>query len=88
MKNLLDDQGTYRKVDCGYAKKEAEKFKKEVRKILIRTQKGKKLIGNLEEFPRTSAMKGLPKIHKPGIPMRPITSGIGSAPHRLAKLSG
>ena len=30
-------------------------------------------------------MKGLPKIHKPEIPMRPITSGIGSAPHRLAK---
>ncbi|XP_076039302.1 uncharacterized protein LOC143024390 [Oratosquilla oratoria] len=30
-------------------------------------------------------MRGLPKIHKPGIPMRPITSGIGSAPHRLAK---
>ena len=25
------------------------------------------------------------KLHKEGIPMRPITSGIGSAPHRLAK---
>ena len=30
-------------------------------------------------------MKGLPKVHKDGMPMRPITSGIGSAPHRLAK---
>ncbi|XP_076069497.1 uncharacterized protein LOC143041472 [Oratosquilla oratoria] len=30
-------------------------------------------------------MRGIPKIHKAGIPMRPITSGIGSAPHRLAK---
>lgn len=30
-------------------------------------------------------MRGLPKVHKPGVPMRPITSGIGSAPHRLAK---
>ena len=24
--------------------------------------------------------------HKPGIPLRPITSGIGSAPHRIAKI--
>ena len=31
-------------------------------------------------------MRGLPKVHKPGVPMRPITSGIGSAPHRLAKI--
>ena len=31
-------------------------------------------------------MRGLPKIHKTNIPMRPITSGIGSAPHRLAKV--
>ena len=31
-------------------------------------------------------MYGLPKMHKTGVPMRPITSGIGSAPHRLAKL--
>ncbi|XP_069986355.1 uncharacterized protein [Penaeus vannamei] len=30
-------------------------------------------------------MRGLPKVHKPGVPMRPITSGIVSAPHRLAK---
>ncbi|XP_076066088.1 uncharacterized protein LOC143039731 [Oratosquilla oratoria] len=30
-------------------------------------------------------MKGLPKTHKPEIPLTPITSGIGSAPHRLAK---
>lgn len=30
-------------------------------------------------------MRGLPKTHKPGIPMRPKASGIESAPHRLAK---
>ena len=39
----------------------------------------------IEEDPRPPRMRGLPKLHKPGIPMRPITSGIGSAPHRLAK---
>ena len=40
----------------------------------------------LEEDPKTPRMKGLPKVHKQGTPMRPIISGIGSAPHRLAKL--
>ena len=29
-------------------------------------------------------MRGLPKIHKPGVPMRPITNGTDSAPHALA----
>ena len=28
---------------------------------------------------------GLPKLHKPGIPLRPIISGIGSVTHPLAK---
>ncbi|XP_069989501.1 uncharacterized protein [Penaeus vannamei] len=30
-------------------------------------------------------MRCLPKVHKPGVPETPITPGIGSAPHRLAK---
>ena len=45
----------------------------------------KRLLHLLEEKPRPAQMRGLPKLHKEGIPMRPITSGIGSAPHRLAK---
>ena len=31
-------------------------------------------------------MYGLPKTHIPDIPLRPIISGIGSAPHNIAKL--
>ncbi|XP_069977506.1 uncharacterized protein [Penaeus vannamei] len=34
---------------------------------------------------RNPSLRGLPKVHKPGVPMKPITSGIGSAHHRLAK---
>ncbi|XP_076047208.1 uncharacterized protein LOC143028723 [Oratosquilla oratoria] len=34
---------------------------------------------------RIPTMKVLPKTHEPEIPLRPITSRIGSAPHRLAK---
>ena len=83
--NLLNDENTYKKKNHGYITNEALKFNKEVRKILSKTPKGKNLLGFLEEAPRPPRMKGLPKIHKPAIPMRPITSGIGSAPHRLAK---
>ena len=56
------------------------------RRILKKSEAGKKLMYTLEEDPRPPTMRGLPKLHKPGIPMRPITSGIGSAPHRLAKI--
>lgn len=85
MNELLDDESTYEKMQSGFAQKEADRFKKEARKILTRTEKGKSLLRLLEETPTPLKMRGLPKIHKPGIPMRPITSGIGSAPHGLAK---
>ena len=39
----------------------------------------------LEEKSNEPSMRGQPKTHKDGVPMRPITSGVGSAPHRLAK---
>ena len=83
--DLLSDQATYRKVNAGFTKQEAVKFK-EVRKILTRTEREKRMIGLLEKNPKSARMKGLPKIHKTGFPMRSITSGIGSAPHRLAKI--
>ncbi|XP_076057235.1 uncharacterized protein LOC143034772 [Oratosquilla oratoria] len=83
--DLLNDYTTYERKPDGNADNEAEKFKIEARNILRKSGKGKKLIGLLEEAPRPPLMHGLPKVHKTGIPMRPITSGIGSAPHKLAK---
>lgn len=38
----------------------------------------------LEGNPLLTHTNGLPKVHKPGIPLRLITSDIGSAPHELA----
>ena len=35
--------------------------------------------------PRTPYIYGLPKTHKEGVPLRPIISGINSAPHRIAR---
>ena len=85
MEDLLSDTDTYNKQLYGRAQDEATGFNKDVRKVLRKTEKGKKLMHLLEENPKIPKMKGLPKIHKPGVPLRPITSGIGSAPHRLAK---
>ena len=85
MNDLLNDTETYRETRNGFTLEKATEFTKEARTILSKTDKGKLLIGLLEEAPTPPRMKGLPKIHKPNIPMRPITSGIGSAPHRLAR---
>ena len=47
---------------------------------------GKRLQFLLKEKPRSARMKGLPKLHKEGVPISPITSGVGSVPQqRLAK---
>ena len=85
MMELLTDKSTYEGKYEGFAKEKANEFNKQARKILRKSEKGKKLLHLIEEDPKPPRMRGLPKIHKPGIPMRPITSGIGSAPHRLAK---
>lgn len=57
----------------------------DAKNILNKVSKGKCLLHLLEEAPRTAAMRGLPNIHKPRIPHRPITSCIGSALHKLLR---
>ena len=86
MNALLQDSDTYEKKAPGYVEKLSKKFNQEARKILKNSEKGKQLLHHLEEAPTAPRMRGLPKLHKPTVPMRPITSGIGSAPHRIAKI--
>ena len=85
MKTLLLDPNTYRSEKTGTCKIRSDKFNKQARKLLRQSEQGKKMQYLLEEKPTSPKMRGQPKTHKQGIPMRPITSGIGSAPHRLAK---
>ena len=84
---LLDDHKTYRKVPAGSHTEAARDFERTARTLLNRCKDdgGTRLKYLLEEDPRTPRMYGLPKTHKPGVPMRPITSGVGSAPHKLAR---
>ena len=85
MNELLSDNTTYEEVPAGSCKKASDKFNKEARKLLRRSDRGKRLQYHLEETPRSARMRGLPKLRKEGLPMRPITSGVASVPQRLAK---
>ena len=86
MGELLSAGQTYSRVPKGNAARKAGEFNKNVRSILRNSVGGRSLEWLLEDTPRTPTMRGLPKVHKPNVPLRPITSGIGSAPHRLAKV--
>lgn len=78
MFDSLSDETTYEK-HVDYTEKEAEKFNREVRKVPMRKNRGKKLL-NLLGHPRPPRMRGHPEVHKPGVQMRRSTSSIGSAP--------
>ena len=85
MEDLLSDQESYRSIPDGECQLAAEKYTKDMRALLRRSKEGRCLEYLLQQRPRNARMRSLPKIHKPGIPMVPITSGIGSEPHKLAK---
>ena len=80
MQGLLSDDTVYERAHPGTADSEALRFNKEARRILKLSEKGKALLCLLEDHPVPPRMRGLPKAFKAGVPMRPITSGIGRAP--------
>ena len=86
MNEMLSDSETYEKKPAGYTEKQSKLFNQKTRKILKTSERGKKMYHLIEEAPTIPRMRGLPKVHKQNIPMRPITSGIGSAPHNIAKI--
>ena len=86
MRDLLNEHDTYTKIRKGTAIKMSQEFNRVARKILSKSEKGKTFKYLLEEDPKTPHIYGLPKLHKNGIPLRPITSGVNSAPHGLARI--
>jgi len=85
MEILLSDVSTYRKAKRGNAEERSLEFNRAARKVLRGSEKGKSMLHLLEETPRVPTIRGSIKTHKEGNPVRPITNGTGSAPHRLAK---
>ena len=86
MQDLLKNDDTCQEKPDGFANKMSKSFNKNARRVFKKSEKGKALLHLLEEAPIASKMRGIPKIHKDSRPMRPTTSGVGSVPHRLAKL--
>ena len=81
---MLSDNNTYTKVP------KAPNIKKELIEKLRKLKKNDKISQRDYEkvYPTAEALPkfyGLPKIHKPGTPLRPIVSGCGTTTHPMAR---
>ena len=83
MNSLLEDNNIYTTTDIKTIKQNTTKFNKTYKNLIKGEDKYWSTL--IEHHPRTPTLYGLPKTHKQNIPMRPITSGIGSAPHKIAR---
>ncbi len=85
-KQLVEDDSTYVKLDKNPTKKYKDQLKGIVKKLLdqedITKAKYYLLCPSTETVPR---FYGLPKIHKPSCPLRPIVSSIGSVSYQAAR---
>jgi hypothetical protein len=82
MNEHLSQSGSYRKISNNPIKKITREVKKAINNSSLDERKKKRLLPNNEITPR---IYGLPKIHKEGIPLRPIVNTIGSPTYELAK---
>ncbi|XP_076032965.1 uncharacterized protein LOC143020432 [Oratosquilla oratoria] len=79
--NMLADRETYEVLTKNPLKTTATEFNKEARKIIGNDQFNKLRVFN----PQLPNFYGLPKIHKEGIPLRPIISNRNSCTNKVSK---
>ena len=80
---LLNDENTYKEIRSDPLKKWQQSFNKKIKTLLYRDYP--ELYKKFQSYlPSHSYMYGLPKLHKAGIPMRPITSTRNSVTYNLA----
>ena len=82
MKSHLDSSGCYKKLNKNPLNWIIKGVNEAIKKSSLDEEIKKKLIVYDPLVPR---IYGLPKIHKPGVPLRPIVDTIGSPTYRLAK---
>ncbi|BHF72542.1 ATPase asna1 [Sparganum proliferum] len=86
MMTLLKDESTYEPLDADPTKSQNSCIEKTLKRLT-----GKKLIsGDLakslkQDEPTIAKIYGLPKVHKVGIPLRPIVSLIGAPNYKISK---
>ena len=86
MQEMLGDDQTYKKLK----KDPAPALERKMNALLLSMNKKGSIPDKLYEMLRSSAgrnplMYGLPKVHKPNIPMRPIVSFVQSPTYQLSK---
>ena len=82
--DLLDDNNTYEQISLQTITNDINDFNKSYRKLISNEDQSWSSLINYH--PIIPKIYGLPKTHKPDVPLSPIISGIGSAPHNIAKL--
>ena len=82
MKTHLDLSSCYEKLNKNYLSRITKEFTETIKRSFVDDEIKKKL---LTYDPLISRIYGLPKIHKHGIPIRPIEDTIGSPTFRLTK---
>ena len=82
MKSHLDSSGCYKKLNKNPLNRIIKGVNEAIKKSSLDEEIKKKLIVSDPLVPR---IYGLPKIHKPGVPLQPIVDTIGSPTYRLAK---
>lgn len=82
MLDLLNDRDTYEQISPLQVSKNVKEFNKSY-KSLIRNE-DKIWLSLINYHPTIPKIYGFPKTHKLDIPLSPIISGIGSAPHNIA----
>ena len=83
--DLLSDTNTYQEVTSNPLEKVNKNFRSTLRVITKNCEDPRFFTKLLPVNASLPYFYGLPKLHKPGIPLRPIISGIGSVTHPLAK---
>ena len=90
MENILLDKEKFEKPGDVETQDKTAKLERKLQKRLLELFNSKVLTNEVYDRIRPTGsqrpqMYGLPKIHKPNVPLRPILSMIGSAQHELAK---
>ena len=81
--DLLNDTLVYKKLTSDPLKNSQSYFNKKLKSILVGNSELLKQFNSY--MPRLAYFYGLPKIHKPDIPLRPIISNINCITYKLAK---
>lgn len=86
MNKMLDDEKTYKELDCD----PVQRVEKRMNAMLLEMKKKGSLSHELYNRLRSSGgltprLYGLPKVHKPDVPLRPIVSFIQSPSYQLSR---